>query len=278
MNLFGDSLAETLRYAGAIMPSLIDGLWITLKLFLLTLVMAVPLGLPLALGSICRFPPLRWLCKLYIWVFRGTPLMLQLFFFYFFLPIAFEIRLDSFPTAVITFVLNYTAYLAEIYRGGIESIDRGQYEAAQSLGLSRARTMFGIIIPQTVKRVLPPVANEAITLVKDTALVYVIGVGELMKASKGAVNRDSNAMAYVIAAVLYLACTFLLTLVARRLEARFSRYEASALAESERLAQAKKRRGMRRLFGMRRAGNQLESGGAAADEKRGERDERKDND
>ena len=153
--------------------------------------------------------------------------------------------------------MNYTAYLAEIYRGGIESIDRGQYEAAQSLGLSRARTMFGIIIPQTVKRVLPPVANEAITLVKDTALVYVIGVGELMKASKGAVNRDSNVMAYVIAAVLYLACTFLLTLAARRLEARFSRYEASALAESERLAEAKKRRGAKRLggiHGLRRRG------------------------
>ena len=230
MNFLGDSFSETLSYISSIMPSLADGLWVTLKLFLLTLVMAVPLGLPLSLGSICRFPPLRWLCKLYIWVFRGTPLMLQLFFFYFFLPIAFDIRLDSFPTAVITFVLNYTAYLAEIYRGGIESIDRGQYEAAQSLGISRARTMCGIIIPQTVKRVLPPVANEAITLVKDTALVYVIGVGELMKASKGAVNRDSNVMAYLIAAIMYLICTFLLTVVARRLEARFSRYEATATA------------------------------------------------
>ena len=239
MNLFGESLAETLGYIEAILPSLLDGFWATIKLFFLTLVMAVPLGLPLALGSICRFPPLRWLCKLYIWVFRGTPLMLQLFFFYFFLPIAFDIRLDSFPTAVITFVLNYTAYLAEIYRGGIESIDRGQYEAAQSLGLGRARTMFGIIIPQTVKRVLPPVANEAITLVKDTALVSVISVGELMKASKGAVNRDSNVTAYAIAALLYLACTFLLTLAARRLEARFSRYEATALA-SEQKTQARR--------------------------------------
>ena len=241
MNFFGDSLAETLAYIGSIMPSLLDGLWITLQLFLLTLVMAVPLGLPLSLGSICRFPPLRWLCKIYIWVFRGTPLMLQLFFFYFFLPIAFDIRLDSFPTAVITFVLNYTAYLAEIYRGGIESIDRGQYEAAQSLGLSRTRTMFGIIIPQTVKRVLPPVANEAITLIKDTALVYVIGVGELMKASKGAVNRDSNVMAYLIAALIYLACTFLLTVVVRRLEMRFSRYEASATVVTRRSKHRKHR-------------------------------------
>ena len=134
--------------------------------------------------------------------------------------------------------MNYAAYLAEIYRGGIESIDRGQYEAAQSLGLSRLRTMFGIILPQTVKRVLPPVANEAITLVKDTALVYVIGVGELMKASQGAVNRDANAMAYLIAAVLYLICAFLLTMVTRRIESHFSRYEASA--ESANASQQKR--------------------------------------
>ena len=238
MHIFGESIAETLRYAVGILPALMNGFWVTLKLFVLTLALSVPLGLPLALGSICRVPPVRWICKAYIWIFRGTPLMLQLFFFYFFLPIACNIRLDSFPTAVITFVLNYAAYLAEIYRGGIESIDRGQYEAAQSLGLSRLRTMFGIILPQTVKRVLPPVANEAITLVKDTALVYVIGVGELMKASQGAVNRDANAMAYLIAAVLYLICAFLLTMVTRRIESHFSRYEASA--ESANASQQKR--------------------------------------
>lgn len=151
--------------------------------------------------------------------------MLQLFFFYFFLPITCGIRLDALPTAIITYVLNYAAYFAEIYRGGIESIDKGQYEAAQSLGISKVRTMFGIIIPQTVKRVLPSVANETITLVKDTSLVYVIGVGELMKAAKGAVNRDQNLMAYAIAAVIYLVLTFILTACFKRLEKSFSKHE-----------------------------------------------------
>ncbi len=157
--------------------------------------------------------------------------MLQLFFFYFFLPIAarwmnLSILLDGFTTAVITFVLNYAAYLAEIYRGGIESIDRGQYEAAKSLGLSRGRTMFGIILPQMAKRVLPPVTNEAITLIKDTALIYVIGVAELMKAARGAVNRDVNAIAFLLAALIYLFFTVLLTMLSRYLEKRFSRHEA----------------------------------------------------
>jgi len=167
--------------------------------------------------------------------------MLQLFFFYFFLPIVFrdtldqlspdtkqfvfKYILDALPTAVLTYVLNYAAYFAEIYRGGIESIDKGQHEAAQSLGISKVRTMFGIIIPQTVKRVLPSVANETITLVKDTSLVYVIGVGELMKAAKGAVNRDQDLLAYAVAAAIYLFLTFLLTLLFKALEKHFSKSE-----------------------------------------------------
>lgn len=216
---------ETLEYVLVLMPSLLQGAWITVQLFVLTLLLSIPLGLPFALGSNSRFILLRFLCKTYIWLFRGTPLMLQLFFFYFFLPIAFNIRMSSFVTAVITFVLNYAAYLAEIYRAGIESIDKGQYEAAQSLGLTPFQTMFGIIIPQTIKRVLPPVSNEAITLIKDTALVSVIAVGELLKAAKGAVNRDVNVTAYAIAAGIYLIFTFLLTLLSRYLERKFSKHE-----------------------------------------------------
>ena len=213
-----------------LMPAMLEGAWMTVKLFALTIIFALPLGLPFALGSNCRIAPLRWLSKLYIWVFRGTPLMLQLFFFYFFLPIFFRklgssFMLDAFPTAVLTFVLNYAAYFAEIYRAGIESIDRGQYEAAQTLGISKTRTLFGIILPQTIKRVLPPVFNETITLVKDTALVNVIGVAELLKVAKGAVNRDQDATAYLVAALIYLVMTFVLTMVARYLERRFSRYE-----------------------------------------------------
>lgn len=225
MNQIFLQLAETMNYVGVLMPSLMEGAWVTVKLFTFTLVLSLPLGLPIALGSNSKFAIFRWISKAYIWVFRGTPLMLQLFFFYFYIPIVTDLRLDAFTTAVITFVLNYAAYLAEIYRGGIESIDRGQYEAAQSLGLDRRQTMFGIILPQTVKRVLPAVSNEAITLIKDTALVSVLSVGELLKASRGAVNRDVNATAFVLAALIYLLFTFLLTLLSSYLEKRYSKYE-----------------------------------------------------
>jgi polar amino acid transport system permease protein len=214
----------------SITPILLQGTLVSLEIFALTLLLAIPFGLPITLGSISKVPPLRWLCKFYIWVFRGTPLMLQLFFFYFFLPIFFGIRMDSFTTAIVTFVLNYSAYLAEIYRGGIESIDKGQWEAARALGLSRQRTLFGIILPQTVKRVLPSVSNEAITLVKDTALVYVIGVPELMKNAKSIVNRDVNALAYFIAAVIYLVLTAAMTWLSRYMEKRSSVYEGKEAA------------------------------------------------
>ena len=151
--------------------------------------------------------------------------MLQLFFFYFFLPISFNIQLPVFTTAVLTFVLNYAAYLAEIYRGGIQSIERGQYEAAYSLGLSHSRTMFKIIIPQTVSRVLPAVTNEAIILVKDTALVSAIGVAELLKVAKQSVSRDVDTTAFLIAAVMYLVFTFVLTLLSSYLEKKFSKHQ-----------------------------------------------------
>ncbi|QHI73950.1 ABC transporter permease subunit [Aminipila terrae] len=214
-----------MNYVGVLMPTLLQGAWVTVKLFAFTLILSLPLGLPFALGSNSKFAPFRWISKTYIWIFRGTPLMLQLFFFYFFLPIVMNLRLDPFTTAVITFVLNYASYLAEIYRGGIESIDKGQYEAAQSLGLDRRQTMFGIILPQTIKRVLPAVSNEAITLIKDTALVSVISVGELLKASSSAANRDVNPMAFAIAAVIYLIFTFILTLLTGYLERYYSKFE-----------------------------------------------------
>lgn len=226
MSDFISNFQETLTYVGVLMPSLLEGAWNTVKLFAATLVLSLPLGLPFALGGNSRFRILRFICKTYIWIFRGTPLLLQLFFFYFFLPISFGIRFSIFTTAVITFVLNYAAYFAEIYRGGINSIDKGQYEAAHSLGLSRSQTTFGIILPQTMKCVLPPVTNEAIVLIKDTALVSTMGVADLMKMSSSAVNRDVNAFAYLIAAIIYLIFTFLLTLLASYLERRFSKYDA----------------------------------------------------
>ena len=213
-----------LSYIAALMPALMQGLWQTLKIFALTLVFSLPLGLMFTLGSISRVLPLRWLARGYIWIFRGTPLMLQLFFVYYGLPFL-GLTFDRFPAAVLTFVLTYAAYFAEIYRGGIQSIDRGQHEAAKTLGFTPWQTMRLIIIPQTVSRVIPPVCNETITLVKDTALVTAIGVGELLKAAQGAVNRDVNITAYVVAAVIYLAITFVMTMVYERLEKYFSRHQ-----------------------------------------------------
>lgn len=221
MSFFADSL----DYCWLILPSLLKGTGITIWVFLFTLVFSIPLGLPFALGSESRFWPLKTFCRFYVFVFRGTPLMLQLFFLHFMVPIYTGIILDPLVSATITFILNYAAYLSEIYRGGIGSIDRGQYEAAACLGLTSRQTTFGIIIPQTVKRILPSVANEMITLVKDTSLVYVLGVGELMKASRGAVNRDGRVVAYLLAAIIYLILTFALTKLANYLERRFSRHE-----------------------------------------------------
>jgi len=211
---------------GEFLPFMLEGAVTTVEIFILTLVIYLPLGLPIALGSNSRFKPLSFLCKIYVWLFRGTPLMLQLWFFYFLFPFQFGITLDAFTTIVITYVLNYAAYFAEIYRGGINSIDRGQYEAAHALGLSKRQTMSDIILPQTMKAILPPVVNETITLVKDTALASALGVIELMKATNSAVNRMTDLTPFFYAAIIYLIMTFILTLIAGRLEKYFSRYDA----------------------------------------------------
>ncbi|MEG0918793.1 MAG: amino acid ABC transporter permease [Anaerovoracaceae bacterium] len=207
------------------MPALLKGSVVTLQVFILTIVLSLPLGLPIALGSDSRFKVVRGLCKTYIWIFRGTPLLLQLFFVYFYLPIAFGITLPAITSAVLTFVLNYAAYFAEIYRGGINSIDRGQFEAAHSLGLNGKQTMLDIILPQTMKAILPPVVNETITLVKDTALVSTLPVFEIMKVSRGQVNTTSSTIPFLLAALIYLAMTFVLTVITNKIEKHFSRYD-----------------------------------------------------
>ena len=207
-------------------PFMLEGAVVTVELFALTLVISLPLGLPIALGSNSRIKPLSFICKVYVWIFRGTPLLLQLFFFYFLFPLVLNIQMNAFITVVLTYVLNYAAYFAEIYRGGINSIDRGQYEAAHALGLSKRQTMGDIILPQTMKAILPPVVNEAITLVKDTALASSLPVIELMKATNSAVNRMTDMTPFFFAAIIYLIMTFVLTVVAGRLEKYFSRYDA----------------------------------------------------
>ena len=214
------------EYFSSFLPFMLEGTLKTLEVFVLTLLISLPLGLPFALGSNSRIKPLSFVCKIYVWIFRGTPLMLQLFFFYFFFPMVLHIELALFPTVIITFVFNYSAYFAEIYRGGINSIDRGQYEAAHALGVPKALTMKDIILPQAMKAVLPPVVNEAITLVKDTALASSLGLIELMKATNSAVNRTSDVSIFFWAALIYLMMTFVLTVLAGRLEKYFARYDA----------------------------------------------------
>lgn len=213
-----------LTYIQGLTPALINGTMQTIKLFVLTFIFSLPLGLPFCLGVINKHLPIKLVSKAYIWVFRGTPLMLQLFFIYYGLPLL-GVKFNRETAAILTFTLNYAAYFAEIYRAGIQSIDRGQHEAAKALGLSYWQTMKLIIIPQAVKRVIPPISNETITLVKDTALVNVIGVAELLKTAKDAVNRDVNITAYVIVTIIYLGLTLILSYASSNIEKKYSVYE-----------------------------------------------------
>ena len=203
-----------MAYVKEILPVLMSGAMISLKLFALTLILSLPLGLPICLGEQSKIAPVRWICKTFVFIFRGTPLMLQLFFFYFFFPIQLGIRMDAFPTAVLTFAINYAAYFAEIYRGGFNSIDKGQYEAAYSLGFTQRQTLTKVVIPQMFR----------ITLIKDTALASTITLAEMMKVSQGIVNRDGTLIPYVMAAGIYLLFTFVMTIGLGRAEAKYSQY------------------------------------------------------
>lgn len=215
-----------------LMPQILEGLKVTLQLFCMTLLLSLPLGLILSIGRVSKIKPLQWIIQLYLLVFRGTPLMLQLFFFYFGLPFikitnpftgaVMKIVLDRYPAALLAFVLNYAAYFAEIFRGGIIGVSHGQYEAAKALGLNSYQTMRYCIIPQMLRTVVPPVANETITLVKDTALVSSIALIDMLKKAQQAVNRDMNVTAYFIVAVIYLAITLILTFVFEKTEKKLS--------------------------------------------------------
>jgi len=204
---------------------ILEGTKLTLTLFAITLAFSLPLGLLTSFIRIGRFAFLRRAAAFYITVTRGTPLLLQLFFVYYGLPFFPGIKglivLDRFPAAALTFVFNYAAYFAEIFRGGILSVDRGQHEAARVLGFSKYQTAMKIVVPQMFKVVLPAVCNESITLVKDTALVTVLGLGELLHFAKAAVNRDSNISAFIVAGVFYLVMTTVITWVFKKLEDHF---------------------------------------------------------
>ncbi|KXB31136.1 MULTISPECIES: amino acid ABC transporter permease [Dechloromonas] len=214
-------------YIFEIIGPLLQGTAVTLQVFFATLVLAVPLGLGLALVRISRFTVASRLVSGYIWLMRGTPLMLQMLFIYFALPFVpyVGIRLPDFPAAIVAFVLNYAAYFAEIFRAGIQSVGRGQYEAGQVLGLSHAQTMRRIVLPQMVKRILPPMSNETITLIKDTSLIYVLAMNDLLRAARGMVQRDFTTMPFVVAAAFYLIMTLVLTWGFLRLEKKYAVYD-----------------------------------------------------
>ncbi|NLY90887.1 MAG: amino acid ABC transporter permease [Firmicutes bacterium] len=206
-----------------------EGALTSLRLFFLTLLFALPLGLLIALG---RMAPAKWLntpIRLFILVMRGTPLILQLIFFYFapfyMLPEGWKFSLPRFPAAVLAFSLNYAAYFAEIYRGGIESIPQGQYEAAAVLGFTKRQTFFRIILPQVVKRILPPISNEVITLVKDTALIQVLGISELFRVAKNEASRLFSTTPLFIAGLFYLLMNWIVTKIFEAAEKKLSYYK-----------------------------------------------------
>ncbi|WP_153110001.1 amino acid ABC transporter permease [Propionivibrio limicola] len=216
-----------MNYVFDIMPPLLQGTGVTLQVFIITLLLSVPLGLALALVRLSRFRVLGGVVNGYIWLMRGTPLMLQMLFIYFALPFVpvIGIRLPDFPAAILAFTLNYAAYFAEIFRAGIQSIDRGQYEGARVLGLTYPQTMRRIVLPQVVKRILPPMSNETITLVKDTSLIYVLAMNDLLRAARGIVQRDFTISPFVVAAAFYLIMTLVLTYGFQRLEKKYAVYD-----------------------------------------------------
>lgn len=206
-------------------PFLLEGTWTALKLALLTLVFSLPLGLLVALGRMSRIKVIQYPVRLYQLLMRGTPLMLQLLFVYFGPYYIAELTWDRFTAAVVAFSLNYAAYFAEIYRGGIESIPKGQYEAGTVLGFSRAQTFFRIVLPQVVKRILPPMGSEFMVLVKDTALANTIGVMELLRNANSVMAREFSILPLIIAGLIYLILNTVVERLFSATEKRLSYYE-----------------------------------------------------
>ncbi|ENF1081137.1 amino acid ABC transporter permease [Listeria monocytogenes] len=211
-------------YIMEILPALLDGAKTTLLVFAVTLVCSIPLGAVVAVGNISKIAPLKFILNIYIWIMRGTPLLLQLIFIYYGLPII-GVVFDRMDAVFIAFILNYAAYFAEIFRGGFLSIENGQYESAKVLGLTYGQTLRKIVLPQVVKRVLPAIGNEVVNLVKDSSLVYILGIGDLLRAGKIAMSRDVTLIPLVLVAAIYLALTAILTVLFKQLEKRFSYYK-----------------------------------------------------
>ena len=215
-----------MSYIQGILPQMISGLGVSAQIFIITLVLSLPLGILLSLLRVSGVSVIKNLAGVYIYIMRGTPLMLQILFIYYGLPLILgnSFQMNDFSSAIIAFVANYAAYFAEIFRGGIQSIGKGQYEGAQVLGFNYSQTMRYIILPQVVKRVLPPLGNETITLLKDTSLVYILAMNDLMRVTRSIVQRDFDTTAFLVAGVFYLVCTFVLTKILTWLENKYAVY------------------------------------------------------
>ena len=206
-----------MSYLFEILPSLLSGATMTLQVFALVLLFSIPLGILVAFCLQVHWKPLHYMIDVYIWVMRGTPLLLQLIFIYYVLP-SIGIRLDRVPAAIIAFTLNYAAYFAEIFRGGIATIPQGQYEAAKVLKFNPIDTVRYIILPQVTKIVLPSVFNEVMSLVN------ALGISDLILASRTAANRDASLIPMFLAGAIYLLMIGIVTILAKKLEKKFSYY------------------------------------------------------
>lgn len=207
-----------------LLSQMLQATLMTLRIFFITLVFSLPLGMLVALGRMTKIKAINIPVRIYILLMRGTPLMLQLLFiFYGFKPI-FGVQFDRVPAAEVAFVLNYAAYFAEIFRGGIAGIPRGQREAAKVLGFSHRQTFFRILLPQVVKGILPPMGNEVITLVKDTSLAQVIGVVELLKITSDWVSSAVSMVPFAIAGVFYLVMNSIVTRAFSATEKHYAYY------------------------------------------------------
>ncbi len=209
------------------LSQLTGGMVVSIEIFLLTLLFSLPLGLVVAFGRMSKNGIIKGIVKIYIAIMRGTPLMLQLIVVYFAPFYVFGIKISQsyrFVAVIIAFSINYAAYFAEIYRAGIESIPIGQYEAAKVLGYSKVQTFFKIIFPQVVKRILPPVTNETITLVKDTSLAFVIAVAEMFTIAKQIAAKQASVSALMVAGLFYFIFNYVVAFAMEALEKKLSYY------------------------------------------------------
>lgn len=205
---------------------LIKGLGVTAEIFFLTLIFSLPLGLLVSFGRMSKNALVRTISKIYISIMRGTPLMLQLIVVYFAPFYVFGLKIPNyrFPAIIIAFALNYAAYFAEIYRSGIESMPAGQYEAAKVLGYTKAQTFMRIILPQVIKRILPPVTNETITLVKDTSLAFVLAQAEMFTMAKQIAAKETSIMPLMAAGLFYYIFNLIVAFAMERLEKALNYY------------------------------------------------------